>query len=163
MLEIQEMTEEDAREVFARMGYGHLACCQNDQPYVVPVHYAYDGENAFVYTTEGRKAEILRANPEVCLQAEDVEDNENWTSVMAFGKADQLVDENDRQSALDLLLKLNPRLTPAVSIRWMDSWVRENIEVIYRIRPQLITGRQTIKRKRKNDAMLGRSRKSELN
>jgi hypothetical protein len=28
----------------------------------------------------------------------------------------------------------------------MDSWVRENIEVIYRVTPSLMTGRATVKR-----------------
>jgi len=62
--------------------------------------------------------------------------------------AERIVDEDGRQKALDLILRINPKLTPAVSIRWMDGWVRENIEVIYRITPRSITGRQTLNRNR---------------
>ena len=146
MIEIEEMRTGEAREVLGQLNYAHLAVAKDNFPYVVPVHYAYDGDNLFIYTTEGKKTDIIKVNPEICLQAEDVKDNENWRSVMVSGTAAQITDENLRQKALDLILKINPKLTPAISIRWMDSWVRENIEVIYRITPRSIAGRQTIRR-----------------
>ena len=151
MIEIEEMRTDEAREVLGSINYAHLAMAKDNIPYVVPVHYAFDGGDLYVYTTEGKKADIIRVNPEICLQAEDVEDNENWKSVMVAGTAEQITDEDSRQKALDVILKVNPRLTPAISIRWMDSWVRENIEVIYRIRPRSITGRRTIKRDRRRN------------
>ena len=163
MIEIEEMGDEKIRETLERLNYGHLACSKDNHPYVVPVHYVYDGENIFIYTTEGKKADILRANPEICLQAEDVKDNEHWVSVIASGEAEQLVDENERQKALDLILKVNPKLTPAVSIRWMDSWIRENIEVIYRVRPRKMSGRKTVDRRLAKEPLTGRSRPPEIN
>ena len=158
MIEIEDMRESEAREVLGTLDYAHLAVAKDNIPYVVPVHYAYDGTDLFVYTTEGKKAEIIRVNPEICLQAEAVEDKENWKSVMVSGTAKQLTNEEDRQKALDLILKVNPKLTPAISIRWMDNWVRENIEVIYQITPRSITGRRTIKRNRPSKATLGKPR-----
>ncbi len=148
MIEIEEMSASEAREVLGDLNYAHLAVAKDNIPYVVPVHYAFDGNDLFIYTTEGKKADIIKVNPEICLQAEDVEDNENWKSVMVSGTAEQITDEDSRQKALDLILEINPKLTPAISIRWMDSWVRENIEVIYRIRPRSVTGRRTVKRSR---------------
>ena len=88
MVEIKELNIEEIKETLGRLNYGHLACCSNDHPYVVPIHYAYDGEAIYVYTTEGKKAEIIAANPEVCLQAEDVENNEHWVSVIAIVYSD---------------------------------------------------------------------------
>lgn len=146
MVEIKELNIEEIKETLGRLNYGHLACCSNDHPYVVPIHYAYDGEAIYVYTTEGKKAEIIAANPEVCLQAEDVENNEHWVSVIAIGDAKRLIDPDERGKALDLILEVNPRLTPAVSVRWMDSWIRENVEVVYRIHPGKLSGRKTIGR-----------------
>ncbi len=146
MIEIDEMRKGEMADLLKRCGYGHLACSRNDQPYVVPVHYAYDDENVYVYTTEGKKSEIIRANPQVCLQTEEVTDNRNWKSVIVIGDAFQVDDPAERDRALDLVAKVNPTLTPAVSIRWMDSWVRENIEVILRIKPRMMTGRATVER-----------------
>ena len=45
---------------------------------------------------------------------------------------------------MEAVLKVNPSLTPAVSIHWMDNWVRENIEVIYRIVPVDMSGRASV-------------------
>jgi len=149
MIEIEEMRESEARELLRRINYAHLAVARDNLPYVVPVHYAFDGEELFIYTTEGKKAEIIRVNPEICLQAEDVENNQDWKSVIVYGTAEQITNEDSRQEALDLILKINPKLAPAISIRWMDSWVRENIEVIYRITPRSYTGRQTVARRQR--------------
>lgn len=161
MIEIEEMRDAENRETLERLNYAHLACSSSDEPYVVPVHYVFDGTHIFIYTTEGKKAEMLRANPKICLQAEDVQDNTHWVSVIAFGEAEQLIDEEARQVALDAILKINPRLTPAISIRWMDSWVRENIEVIYRVRPKKLTGRRTVDRSGK-EPLTGRVGKRQV-
>ena len=104
MIEIEEMRPNEAREVLGRINYAHLAMAKDNIPYVVPVHYAFDGQDLFVYTTEGKKADIIKANPEICLQAEDVLDNENWKSVIVSGTAQQIIDEDARQKALDLIL-----------------------------------------------------------
>jgi len=120
------------------------------------IHFHFDGNAAFIYTTERKKTEIINVNPEVCLQAEDVKDSENWVNVLIIGDAVRLTDEAERIAALKLIPKSNPKLTPAISIRWMDSWVRENLEVIYRIEPKLITGRRTRKRVTDSDPLLAR-------
>jgi uncharacterized protein len=147
MIEVREMSDKGIEELLSRVGYGHLACSLDDQPYVVPIHYAYDIRNIYVYTTEGKKSEIIEKNPHVCLQIEDVRDNKHWKSVIVTGIAKRLTDEKKRKTALQAIVDVNPTLTPAVSIQWMDNWVRENIEVIYSIRPVKITGREAVARK----------------
>lgn len=144
MIEVREMDDKEINDVLMRMGYGHLACSVNDQPYLVPIHYAYASPIFYVYTTEGKKSEIIDENPKVCLQVEDVKDNKHWKSVIVTGRAERLVDEKLREAALEAILWVNPTLTPAVSIHWMDNWVRENIEVIYSIAPSEITGRSSV-------------------
>lgn len=145
MLEVQEMTNNEIEEVLGRVGYGHLACARDNRPYVVPVHYAYDKPNIYIYTTEGMKTDIIKANPQVCLQVEETVDNGNWRSVIVNGDAEQIADLKEREEILKLILATNPTLTPAISIRWMDNWVRENREVVYRIKPDLVTGRSSVK------------------
>ena len=146
MIEIEQMRKEEMEELLGRLNYGHLACSNDDVPYVVPVHFAYDPPSIYIYTTEGKKAEMIRKNPRVCLQAEDVQDRRNWKSVIVNGEAFQVMDTDERQRAIDLITQINPTLTPAVSIRWMDSWVRENVEVILKIIPEYKTGRATVDR-----------------
>lgn len=146
MLEVRELDNNEILGLLSRIGYGHLACSLNDQPYVVPVHYAYKDRYIYIYTTEGKKSKIIEKNPSICLQLEEIHDNRHWKSVIVYGKAERLADEDERKSALDAIVAVNPTLTPAVSVRWMDNWVRENIEVIYVITPTEMTGRTSVTR-----------------
>ena len=146
MIEVDELSDVEITKLLARIDYGHLACSRGDRPYVVPVHYSYSDEGLFVYTTEGKKSEYIAANPHVCLQAEEVVDNQHWQSVIVDGTASRLTDEAERGLAFKKIKEINPTLTPAVSIHWLDEWVRENIEVIYRITPDRMSGRRAIAR-----------------
>lgn len=160
MIEVEEMSDPEIDELLGRVGYAHLACSRDDQPYVVPVHYAYSGGEIFVYTTEGKKSEFIAANPRVCLQAEDVTDNQHWESVIVDGVATRLIGEAERDNAFKKIVEINPTLTPAVSIHWMDEWIRENIEVIYRIVPDRMTGRRAVVRKGQTAAVIPASKSS---
>jgi len=144
MIEIKDLGNKEINELLQTVGYGHLACTDGKEPYIVPIHYAFDDPFIYVYTTEGKKSEIIKRNPRVCLQVEKVVDNTHWQSVIVTGEAEALTDEAERQVALDAILKSNPTLTPAVSIHWMDNWVRENIEVVYRILPIETSGRASV-------------------
>jgi len=145
MIEIHEMASCEIDEFLARISYGHLACARDDRPYVVPVHYAYRKPDIYIYTTEGLKTDIIRANPHVCLQVEEVIDNEDWRSVVVTGDAEQITKLNLKEDAIRLIRSTNPTLSPAISIRWVDNWIRENIGVVYRLRPENVTGRSPVK------------------
>ena len=120
----------------------------------MPVHFAYSEPDLYIYTTEGKKSEIIRSNPHVCLQVEQVHSDSNWRSVIITGEVQLLDDPEERENAVRQITAVNPTLTPAVSIRWLDSWVRENREVVYRIKPRMITGRMTVKKRKKNSVLI---------
>ncbi len=146
MIEVEDLSEQEADDLLGRMGYGHLGCCLNERPYVVPVHFAFDQGTIYIYTTEGKKAAMISENPNVCLQVEEVVNNEDWRSVIVDGVAEDITDGPERDRAMELIVEVSPTLTPAISVRWMDHWVRENIEVLYRVRPTAITGRRAGRR-----------------
>src|SRR5258708_29413747 len=112
MIEVREMDNNEIVELLSRIGYGHLACSLRDQPYLVPIHYAYEGPKIYIYTTEGKKSEIIEKNPRICLQVEDVQDNKHWKSVIVTGEAERLTDEDKREAALKAIVIANPTLTP---------------------------------------------------
>ncbi len=144
MIEVQEMANDEIEEILQSVGYGHFACARNNKPYVLPISYAYSKPNIYIYTTDGKKSDIIKTNPQVCLQVEDVINSGNWRSVVVNGIAEQITDRNEREEILKLILETNPTLTPAISIRWMDNWVRENREIVYRIKPDTINGRSAV-------------------
>jgi uncharacterized protein len=146
MLQVEEMDADDSKILLKRVGYGHLGLVRENDPYVVPIHYAYEDPNIFIFTTEGKKTEIIKINPKVCLQVEELIDEKHWQSVIALGEAILLTDDDEVKHAMELILAKNPNLTPALSIRWMDQWIRSNIDIVYRITPTTITGRTTVDR-----------------
>lgn len=144
MVEIEELNNSQIAEVLQRVGYGHLGMSRGVYPYVVPIHYVYKDQIIYFFTTEGKKTEIIRSNPEICLQVEEVTDSKHWKSVIVVGTARRVSEKEEIDRAMEAILAVNPTLTPALSVRWMDFWVRENVEVIYRVIPRMITGRATL-------------------
>ena len=144
MLEVKDMTHGEMDDLLDRVRYGHLGCAQNNHPYVVPIHFALDEHTIYIFTTEGKKSAILDSNPEVCLQVEEVIDDENWSSVVIVGDAEKLTKGAERDKAFAAISAANPAMTPALSFRWVNEWVREqkDSEIIYRINRKTTTGRR---------------------
>ncbi len=94
----------------------HLSCSLNDQPYVVPLSFGYDGNAVYFHTApEGKKNDILSANPRVCLGFEqeiniqpDPDLACGWSfhyqSVIAAGNAEKINDPLDRLYAIKQIM-----------------------------------------------------------
>jgi len=87
---IQEMTERECRAVLARTNVARLACVRNSQPYIVPIRVDLDGDCLYGYATLGQKVEWMRENPLVCLEIDEVITPGQWTSVVVFGRYEEL-------------------------------------------------------------------------
>lgn len=144
MLKVEDMPLEEMRALLSRIGYGHLGCAREGRPYVVPMHYAYDGECLYLFTTEGMKTGFIEANAEVCMQVEEVDSPSSWRSVMATGRAERITRQEDKEHAMQLITANNPTLTPALNQTQIDVWGRANEIALYRIRPSIIDGRKTV-------------------
>ncbi|MBA2705037.1 MAG: pyridoxamine 5'-phosphate oxidase family protein [Blastocatellia bacterium] len=144
MIEIEEMAPHETHDLLRRVGFGHLGCARDNRPYVVPIHYAYDDADFYIFTTEGMKTEFISTNLEVCLQVEEVHDPANWRSVVVTGKAELLTKQEDTERAMQYITETNPTLTPAINQTWIDAWGRATKVAIYRIHPSIISGRKTL-------------------
>jgi nitroimidazol reductase NimA-like FMN-containing flavoprotein (pyridoxamine 5'-phosphate oxidase superfamily) len=84
-----------------------LACCLDDRPYVVPIHYVADRSVLYSFTMPGRKLDIMRSNPFVCLEIDAFESGSEWRSVVVEGTFRALPNEDGRNAerlhAWDLL------------------------------------------------------------
>ena len=144
MLEVEDMPKAEMVALLLRVGFGHLGCTRDGRPYVVPMHYAYDSEDLYFFTTEGMKTAYIAANPQVCLQVEEVVDASHWRSVMVTGHAERITATDEMERAMQLITERNPTLTPAINKTQLDAWIRASNVAIYRVRPQIIDGRKTI-------------------
>ena len=143
VLETEEMSSPEASSVLQRVGYGHLGCAKENQPYVIPVYYVYDPPGLYIYTTRGMKTEFIASNPAVCLQVEGVRDAHIWKIVIVIGRAGLLTDSAEREKANNLIALINPSHAPAISKTSIGASIRQNIDEIYRSHPQIMSGRKT--------------------
>jgi nitroimidazol reductase NimA-like FMN-containing flavoprotein (pyridoxamine 5'-phosphate oxidase superfamily) len=84
-MRIVEISNDECEELLNRVSVGRLACSLENQPYVVPVCFAYEPEYLYVFSTLGQKIKWMRKNPKVCLQADEIENRSTWTSVVVNG------------------------------------------------------------------------------
>ena len=94
-----------------------LGLAVGGEPYVVPVSFGFDGEAVFFHTAkEGKKIDMMTANPRVCVQFErnvklvtDDEDACSWTfnfeSVIGFGTVTELVDDEEKIHGLNRIMR----------------------------------------------------------
>jgi hypothetical protein len=143
MLDLYEMSSQEVQDLLQEVGYGHLGCTCEGYPYVVPMKYYLAGSDIYLFTTEGMKTRCMDANPEVCLQVEDVHDLQHWRSVIATGRVERLTEPQDVDRVMQLVQEHNPTLSPAISRTWIDVWGRANIRAIYRMHPDEMSGRKT--------------------
>ena len=87
---IQEMSENDCSNALTRTRLGRLACAHDNQPYVVPIYFVYEGPYLYGFTTLGLKVEWMRSNPLVCVELDEVESSDQWTSIVIFGRYEEL-------------------------------------------------------------------------
>ena len=87
---VNELTEKECRDLLARVSIGRLGCAQDNQPYVVPIYFAYERDYFYVLSTVGQKIEWMRANPKVCIQVDEIANESEWVSVIANGNYQEL-------------------------------------------------------------------------
>ncbi len=146
---IHEMNEFQCQEVLEQTGVGRLACSKDDQPYVVPIYFSFDGRHIYGFSTLGRKVEWMRTNPKVCLEIDEEKSHEQWTSVLVYGRYEELPDEPEfeaaRLAALEVLQKRAMWWEPAyISTEHYD--VSHSLTpIFYRIHIEHTTGRRATK------------------
>ena len=104
---IHNMTEAECRYALKQASVGRLACSRDNQPYVVPIYFAYSEHHLYAISTIGQKIEWLRANPLVCVEVDNIASHDEWMSVVVFGRYEELPDLPEfkyaREQALALL------------------------------------------------------------
>lgn len=141
MVKVTNISQEAAQAFLRESRFGHLAYAKDNQPYIVPINFAYDGENIYFQTTDGVKTRILSSNPKVCLQVERIDSHEEWESVMVTGVAGLLSSKREIEHAANYFSgRESPPEMNKVSLS--DRVSGTNSVSVYRIRPKTITGRK---------------------
>lgn len=127
-----------------------LGLCDGDEPYVVPLCYGYDGTSFYFHAAQsGRKLEILRRNPKVCVEIDvvrrtvEAEQACDWglryQSVIAQGVATILEDPAEKKHGLAVLMA---QFAPGKTFVFPDAAVAAT--AVIRVRIDRISGKQRL-------------------
>ena len=141
-----ELTREECERVLRTEQLGRIGCHAGGVTYVVPVSYVYNGTHVYALSAEGMKLRMMRENPRVCFEVEQVKAWYNWQSVISWGTFEELHGA-DAEHGYRLV---HSRLTPLIEFESRaghpgDSppppGVATRQFVLYRIQLDELTGR----------------------
>jgi nitroimidazol reductase NimA-like FMN-containing flavoprotein (pyridoxamine 5'-phosphate oxidase superfamily) len=146
---IGKLSDEQIEEVLKENVVGRIGCSDGNKTYVVPVNYVYDGKFIIGHSLAGLKIQMMRKNPEVCFEVDEIQGLTNWKSVIAWGQYQELTEERDRYYAMKLFvdrmihLKISEAaIPPEITENRVHPRSPGNIKpVIYRIAIHEFTGK----------------------
>ena len=148
---IHEMSDAECRHVLQTEKVGRLACSRNNQPYVVPIYFAFDGDYIYGFTTVGQKVDWMRSNELVCFEMDQIENDHQWVSIVVFGRYEELPDtpecQDARVQAYRVLQKRAMWWEPAYMSQEHRDQPHSLTPVFYRIHIQQITGHRATSEK----------------
>lgn len=146
----QLLSAQEAEEILRQASSGVLAVSGDDgYPYAVPLSYAYeDGNLYFHLATSGHKLDGIRRNEKVsfCVIAQDEVIPErfatNYRSVIVFGRAGVMTDDEAKRHALELLVqKYSPGYGREGAAEIEKDW---KAVTVVRVRIERITGKEAL-------------------
>lgn len=144
-----QLDKKEIEKVLNENVLGRIGCHDQGRTYVVPVTYVYDGSSILAHSVEGLKIRMMRANPQVCFEVDDVKDFTNWKSVILWGEYEEITDADEKnevmQQFVDRVMRLKisetalPPETTETRLHPRSPGVIK--PVIYKIVIQEMTGR----------------------
>ncbi|NHA03369.1 pyridoxamine 5'-phosphate oxidase family protein [Mucilaginibacter sp. HC2] len=143
-----ELTTNEIEDLLRQQVTGRIACYADGRIYIVPINYAYNGVYLFGHSTRGKKIDMMRKNPEVCFEVDDIQSIFHWKSVIAWGRFEEITDMDEKQQAMQAIihrimpLAENAPDHPSHGITEKESDVGSKVElIVYKIALAEKTGR----------------------
>ena len=108
---LRELNETQVDELLKDQLFGRIGCHSAEMMYIVPVNYIYESGNIYCHSSEGLKIDMMRENPQVCFEVDDITDITNWRSVIAWGRFEEITGLDEKQKVLQ---KLVNRISPYI-------------------------------------------------
>ncbi len=79
---------------------GRIGCHDDGKTYVVPINYVYDGKDIIAHSISGMKIQMMRRNPQVCFEVDELTNFTNWKSVIVWGEYQEITGAIERYHAI---------------------------------------------------------------
>ena len=145
----KEITDRKAIEdIILRSKVCKLAMCEENMPYIVPLCFGFKNNTLYFHSApKGKKIEILKINPNVCFEfeiftqiiksAKACKWGMRYRSVIGFGKAGFITDEDLKRQAFDIIMNQYADGSFIYEDELLKSVVIINVEI------QSMTGKQS--------------------
>lgn len=106
-----ELNKDALEELLQTQFLGRIGCHANGITYIVPVHYIYETPYIYAHSARGLKIELMRKNPEVCFEVDQIRDFFNWQSAICWGTFEEITDIPAGAGALQKIIdRIEPYL-----------------------------------------------------
>lgn len=141
-----DLTPAECENILNSNYYAHLGCVDDNKPYVFPITYAYKDGILYGFSMEGHKVDIMRKNPNICIQVEHVENEYAWQSVMCWGEFEEVTDPQGAQDIKLLIADVHGQAMlkdEKLPFTIITESVHKQIDdsVVYRMKPIRMTGK----------------------
>jgi nitroimidazol reductase NimA-like FMN-containing flavoprotein (pyridoxamine 5'-phosphate oxidase superfamily) len=138
---IGTLKSDEVIKVFERGHLGHLGCHSKSEIYVVPISYALEDGIIYSHSKIGRKIEMMRENPQICVQVEEVQNFFEWKSAIAWGRFEELRDDQATRAMRVLIKKFAEGEAGRFSPLEVDFGAMLETAIIFRMKIERATGR----------------------
>lgn len=147
-MQVTELSAKECRQILTRVSMGRLGCSRDDQPYVVPIYFAYEPDHLYGFATGGQKMEWMRTNPKVCVEVDEIASQFGWVSLVVTGRFRELPDApphaQERKHARELLEQRSLWWETAFATRRVKSASDAIPPLFYSIQIESISGYRAV-------------------
>jgi nitroimidazol reductase NimA-like FMN-containing flavoprotein (pyridoxamine 5'-phosphate oxidase superfamily) len=89
------LSAEEMIEMLRNNATGRVGCNDGEMTYIVPISYVFDDKSLLCHSRDGLKISMMRRNPNVCFEVDEIKDYNNWRSIILWGIYEELTEESD--------------------------------------------------------------------
>ena len=140
-----ELSHHDIENVLKRNYLGRIGCAADGNVYIVPMNYRYENDSVICYSLEGQKIEMMRNNPTVCFEVDEIADTDHWKCVIVHGTFQEITDEQElrvlrpRYNEYRLRRKADLTSTPSHQVSEDNKFIAG--QIFFKIKIRNLSGR----------------------
>lgn len=137
---MQEMSDEDIRRAIEEASLAILGLARGNRAYAFPLFYGYRDGTFYWHSHPGEKDDFAHATEEACLTIVRAVTEDDWYSVMAFGRPREVHDTKELELVQAALADVPA--PPEIGDSEMGEPLRSAEDVVYwKLEPTHVTGR----------------------
>jgi nitroimidazol reductase NimA-like FMN-containing flavoprotein (pyridoxamine 5'-phosphate oxidase superfamily) len=148
---VRELSSEEIEILLRESRFASLGCHANGETYVVPISFVYDGKRIIGQTKPGKKIDMMRKNPKVCIMIDQIKSIVEWKSVVVWGSFKELEGPESAAAMGVLIDHLAPSLVASGErgrsprdVTPSEPGNIPQVDIVYTVEVNKVTGRAEI-------------------